>query len=569
MTRGDNHSNPGPPSRGDRDNRDRGPPPGGRYDAPPRDHRSDRRRDHRGDYRDNRRGGGGRRGPPRPRNGIIFNSFEEEMAWVEERRRKRIERKSLFDVEPTEEQIALEELQKAALASHGPNPNVFLKPDERAGVMSAGISSAPLQPQQTRHARRLYVGQVSPDLSDQQVHNFFRDSVYTAMGIVHPTPGDDPILSVYINKERHFAFVEFTTMDVTTACLAFNGMDMSGRGNITIKRPNDYNPANAPGASAEFMNKFDVSKLGIVSSIVTDSPNKIFIGGLPYHLADAQVMELLEAFGKIKAFHLVKSDSNAVTSKGYCFVQYADETARDIAILGLNGMDMGGGKVLSAKIASERAEGEGAEIGTAAIAGALAVMPIVPSGDGMASSGACSIAPPVMNFVDGINVEALVDVAMGNSSMRNRAPAPAPESHGVLDIANAALQAAYSANNQASRQANASVGNGSQTQSRILVLHNMASDEDFATSEDYEGLKDEVKEECQKFGSLISIKIPHPKVRVFEFCIVCEQLLVFFHSTTCDFFSLSKYCRFTGWHCSICSQEDILRIRNTTGCSQC
>jgi hypothetical protein len=276
------------------------------------------------------------------------------------------------------------------------------------------------------------------------------------------------------------------------------------------------------------MNTFDFSKLGIVSSIVTDSPNKIFIGGLPYHLEDAQVMELLEAFGKIKAFHLVKSDSNAVTSKGYCFVQYADKEARDIAIMGLNGMDMGGGKVLSAKIASERAEGEGAEIGTAAIAGSLTITPIVPSGDVMASGGACSIAPSIMNFVDGINVEALVDVAMGNSSMRYRAPAPAPapapESHGVLDIANAALQA-YGANNTASRQPNASVGNGSQSQSRILVLHNMASDEDFATSEDYEGLKDEVKEECQKFGSLISLKIPHPKVRVC--CKVYEQAIGF------------------------------------------
>lgn len=510
------NNNPDHSPRDSRD-RDRGPPSG-------RD-RYDRRRDPRDDFRNKRRGvgggggGGGRRGPPRPRNGIVFNSYEEEMAWVEERRRNRRERKTLFDVEPTEEQIALEELQKAALASHGPNPNVFLKPDERAGVMSAGISSVSLQPQQTRHARRLYVGQVSPDLSDQQVHNFFKDTIYTTMGNTHPSPEDDPISSVYLNQERHFAFIEFKTMDVTTACLALNGMNMMNRGKIVIKRPNDYNPANAPVANAEFMKKFDVSKLGIVSSIVADSPNKIFIGGLPYHLDDDQVMELLGAFGKIKAFHLVKTDSASVTSKGYCFVEYTDVNARDIAIMGLKGMDMGGGKVLSAKIASERAEGEGAEIGTAAIAGALAVTPIVPSGNFIASGGGSSIAPPVMKFVDGMDIEKMIDLAMGHSSMSASRP-DAPVTNDVLNIANAALQAVYGTDNSIPQ-------NGTQTQSRILVLHNMVSDEDFATSEDYEGLKEEVKEECQKFGSLISIKIPHPTVRT-------KPSLIHFH----EFFSV-------------------------------
>eukprot|EP00558_Chaetoceros_sp_UNC1202_P003104 CAMPEP_0197238284 /NCGR_PEP_ID=MMETSP1429-20130617/4807_1 /TAXON_ID=49237 /ORGANISM="Chaetoceros sp., Strain UNC1202" /LENGTH=93 /DNA_ID=CAMNT_0042697407 /DNA_START=96 /DNA_END=377 /DNA_ORIENTATION=+ len=39
----------------------------------------------------------------------------------------------------------------------------------------------------------------------------------------------------------------------------------------------------------------------------------------------------------------------------------------------------------------------------------------------------------------------------------------------------------------------------------------MVSDEDLATIEDYEGLKDEVKEECEKFGNLLSMNIPHPR----------------------------------------------------------
>ena len=45
---------------------------------------------------------------------------------------------------------------------------------------------------------------------------------------------------------------------------------------------------------------------------------------------------------------------------------------------------------------------------------------------------------------------------------------------------------------------------------RILVLHNMVSDHDFDSEDDYDGLKEEVEEECKKFGNLISLKIPRP-----------------------------------------------------------
>lgn len=38
----------------------------------------------------------------------------------------------------------------------------------------------------------------------------------------------------------------------------------------------------------------------------TDSPNKLFIGGLPTYLNDEQVMELLKSFGELKSFNLVK-----------------------------------------------------------------------------------------------------------------------------------------------------------------------------------------------------------------------------------------------------------------------
>jgi splicing factor U2AF subunit len=44
--------------------------------------------------------------------------------------------------------------------------------------------------------------------------------------------------------------------------------------------------------------------------------------------------------------------------------------------------------------------------------------------------------------------------------------------------------------------------------SRVLVLHNMVTDEDLATDQDYAELAQEVSEECAKFGTLRDIKIP-------------------------------------------------------------
>merc|ERR1719223_1946362 len=108
-----------------------------------------------------------------------------------------------------------------------------------------------------------------------------------------------------------------------------------------------------------------------------------------------------------------------------------------------------------------------------------------------------STAPGVMKIVDGVDEEALIDVAMGVTPINGNGGA------GVLDIANKALEAVFGGSN-----GNAD-GNGTKT--KVLVLHNMVSDEDFASDEDYNGLKEEVREECEKFGSLKSMKIPRPQ----------------------------------------------------------
>lgn len=514
MTRGEHGREPAPPSR-DRDsyrrNRDSQPPYRG--SRPYHHGRNYDRRDRRGP-------------PPRRKNDIIFNSYEEELAWVQDRRRKRRERPSLFDVEPTEEQITLEELQKAALASHGPNPNVFLKPEQRQLAQESmntsnafnlvSIISTP-QANDTKHARTLLIGNLPNNVSEEQLKSWLRSQIFTAMNITSfLLPKDDPIASVSVQDS--FAIVEFQNMDVCTACLALNGISFQNQ-KLTLKRPKDYMPSRAPALNVDFMYQFDVAKLGIVSYIVLDTPNRVLISGIPVHLNEEQVMQLLSAFGKLKAFHLVKDDVDATTSKGYCFVEYTETHIRDMAIAGLNGMEMGGGKVLTAKLASERREGEGAEIGSAVIAGTQVTTSYSSLSESTTSGGiGSSVAPPIMRYVDGMDVEALVDFAMGNSTIgkndgNGSTKVASKIANNALDIANAALEAVYGSSNPGP---SANGRSDAARQTRILVLHNMVTDEDFASKEDYEGLKEEVREECEKFGQLISMKIPHPKVSTFS-----------------------------------------------------
>jgi hypothetical protein len=231
------------------------------------------------------------------------------------------------------------------------------------------------------------------------------------------------------------------------------------------------------------------------------------------------VLELLQAFGKVKAFHLVKNEPDSLTSKGYCFVEYSDSNVTQVAVIGLNGMDLGGGKVLTARVAGERSGGF-----------------VIPQQANAAAATTPQAEAPRADaiIINGYDIEALVDSAMGLRPMpmapmhldqfgmpitRTTSlvppggappppPAPAaaqpssafPAGSSALDIANAVLSAAF--------------GSGSapppapSKPTRILVLLNMVTDEDLATDEEYQGLTDEVREECAKFGRLLGMKIP-------------------------------------------------------------
>ena len=126
-------------------------------------------------------------------------------------------------------------------------------------------------------------------------------------------PGD-PVLNVYMNQEKKFAFVEFRTVEECSNAMGLDGVMMEGVG-LRVRRPNDYNQAVAatlgPTGPSPALN---LAAIGITPGQggssgggggggggnnvpPEDQGNRLFIGGLPYFLTEPMVRELVEAFG--------------------------------------------------------------------------------------------------------------------------------------------------------------------------------------------------------------------------------------------------------------------------------
>ncbi|EPQ56480.1 hypothetical protein GLOTRDRAFT_110820 [Gloeophyllum trabeum ATCC 11539] len=183
-------------------------------------------------------------------------------------------------------------------------------------------------PNLSRQSRRLYIGSITPEINEQNLADFFNDKMQEMQ--LGTQQAGKPVLAVQCNYEKSYAFVEFRSAEDATAAMAFDGIIFIN-GPLKIRRPKDYaGEPMGPGLHVP----------GVVSTNVPDSPNKVFVGGLPTYLNEEQVMELLKSFGELKAFNLVREGGSG-PSKGFAFFEYVDANVTDVAIQSLNGMELG------------------------------------------------------------------------------------------------------------------------------------------------------------------------------------------------------------------------------------
>lgn len=84
---------------------------------------------------------------------------------------------------------------------------------------------------------------------------------------------------------------------------------------------------------------------------------KLFVAGLPYDFDDAELMEFFEKFGKVNSAK-VAMDKETGKSRGFAFVDMANEEEAKEAIDGLNGLNLGR-KTMVVKEADDKGPGGG------------------------------------------------------------------------------------------------------------------------------------------------------------------------------------------------------------------
>ena len=82
----------------------------------------------------------------------------------------------------------------------------------------------------------------------------------------------------------------------------------------------------------------------------------IFVAGLSYQIADADLKELFEEYGEVSSAKII-TDRESRRSKGYGFVEMSNDEEGQRAIEELNDAEYDG-RTLSVSVARPRAEGE-------------------------------------------------------------------------------------------------------------------------------------------------------------------------------------------------------------------
>lgn len=349
----------------------------------------------------------------------------------------------------------------------GQNPPIFF----RAPVFGAVGPGAPIG-SLARQSRRLYVGNITMEATEETLAQFF-NSKMTEMGLVSDghlgedlqglgLKGDLPVISVHVNYEKNYAFVEFRNPEEATNALGFDGIVYQNNA-LKIRRPKDYVHTDPAG------DRPAPHVPGVVSTNVPDTVNKIFIGGLPSYLNDEQVMELLSSFGELRAFNLVKEGGTGA-SKGFAFCEYVDPNITEVACQGLNGMELG-----DRYLVVQRA--------------ALGANPLKqgPPGSGIGFD---------QSVLAGLNGQQNQHGGHHHGH-HNHHGGPGGGGPGMM---NGQPPAAILAAGQS--------GEGEPT--RVLQILNMVAIEELCSDQDYEEILEDVKEECTKFGKVEEVRIPRP-----------------------------------------------------------
>ncbi|KAI8468256.1 MAG: U2 snRNP auxiliary factor, large subunit [Monoraphidium minutum] len=197
------------------------------------------------------------------------------------------------------------------------------------------MRQAALHPQHlyaTRHARRVYVGGLPPGCGEVELTNYVNQLLLAIGACSHPGV---PVLSVYLNADKRYAFVEVRTAEEASNLLALDGALMTPEG-LRLRRPHDYDPAAARAlGSLEPSPHMSLALVPAVVALLTPCTPRVSVGGLPPHLTEDELRKLLGAFGCLRALTY-----NA--ARGSAVAEFSTPAETEAAAAGLGSMSLAG-----------------------------------------------------------------------------------------------------------------------------------------------------------------------------------------------------------------------------------
>lgn len=236
-------------------------------------------------------------------------------------------------------------------------------------------------------ARELYVGNLPPNVTGPKLQEFL-GTIIQQVGLT--TQAGNPIVNTWISSDGHFAFCEMRSVEECNLALLLNQLSLLGQP-LKFGRPKSFMGPPQPLPAVSSRTQTALVNLGCtpnpmwfaaptgtgaqgallgaaavptaisplttsvppvaIASSLTSAPaillptqpasNKLIMMNIPIVLNEDQVKELVEPFGKLRSFALVKDTATGVPTASAVF-EYEDASVTDQAASGLNGLDIGG-----------------------------------------------------------------------------------------------------------------------------------------------------------------------------------------------------------------------------------
>ncbi|KAE9104572.1 hypothetical protein PF010_g13336 [Phytophthora fragariae] len=245
-------------------------------------------------------------------------------------------------------------------------------------TMAAAVAQKP--------ARELYVGNLPPNVTGPQLQEFL-STIIQQVGLT--TQPGNPIVNTWISTDGHFAFCEMRSVEECNLALLLNQLSLLGQP-LKFGRPRSFMGPPQPMPQISARTQTALTNLGCtpnpawfaqpavpsldgvtaaphgdsltlaeatmtaVSAAQTTVPavasatvdassasHRLIMSNIPVVLAEDQVKELVEPFGALKSFTLVK-DTATGASIGSALFEYEDDSVAAQAVEGLNGLSIGG-----------------------------------------------------------------------------------------------------------------------------------------------------------------------------------------------------------------------------------